>query len=91
MSRILLIFFIALIIPSGMGFAQSHRDIKSVRREKQAVAAEVKKTDRAITDNNRATERNLNRLNTLQRLGIPAEPLFRSVWSSGAWPKAAMR
>ena len=67
MSRILLIFFIALIIPSGMGFAQSHRDIKSVRREKQAVAAEVKKTDRAITDNNRATERNLNRLNTLQR------------------------
>lgn len=49
------------------GMAAPRRDIKSVKREKQAIAAEVKKTDRALDANSRETERNLNRLNILQR------------------------
>lgn len=47
--------------------APQRRDIKSVKREKQAVATEVKKTGKAIDENKRATARNLNRLNLLQR------------------------
>lgn len=67
MIRPLLIILIATLYASAMFGAPPKRDIKSIRREKQAVATEVKKTGQAITDNKRATERNLNRLNTLQR------------------------
>lgn len=47
--------------------AKPHRDIKSVKREQKAVAAEVRKTDAALSLNMRETERNLGRLNLLQR------------------------
>lgn len=47
--------------------AKPRRDIKSVKREQKAVAAEVRKTDAALSLNMRETERNLGRLNLLQR------------------------
>lgn len=47
--------------------ARPRRDIKSVKREQTAVAAEVRKTDAALTLNMRETERNLGHLNRLQR------------------------
>lgn len=47
--------------------SKPRRDIKSVKREQKAVAAEVRKTDAALSLNMRETERNLGRLNLLQR------------------------
>lgn len=67
MLRTLLFTVITSLFATALFGATPKRDIKSIKREKQAVATEVKKTGQAITDNRRATERNLNRLNTLQR------------------------
>ncbi|MDE7237403.1 MAG: hypothetical protein K2N66_06230, partial [Paramuribaculum sp.] len=65
--RLLITITTLMVMALAVIAARPRRDIKSVKREQTAVAAEVRKTDAALTLNMRETERNLGHLNRLQR------------------------
>lgn len=68
LAVITIITFITLVSPLCAHAAKPRqRDIHSVKREQKAVADEMRQTGKALSDNSRATERNLNLLNLLQR------------------------
>ena len=67
MSRSQLLTIVITVVATACVFAATpKRDIKSIKNEQKAIASQVKETNRALTDNKRETERNLNRLNNLQ-------------------------
>ena len=67
MSRSQLLTIVITVVATACVLAATpKRDIKSIKNEQKAIASQVKETNRALTDNKRETERNLNRLNNLQ-------------------------